>query len=82
MEICWKCAHHLAIQDVDEFVSSSVDEDTNFTSGSSVVNGCHQNESLSSWQKHNNPQVIHMTPVDQLTSVFIRNKAIIKTFYL
>ncbi len=22
MEICWKCAHHLAIQDVDEFVSS------------------------------------------------------------
>ncbi len=52
--------------------------------GSSAVNGCCQNES---WLKHhNNPQVIHTTPVHQLTSwedrscVFVRNKSIIKTF--
>ncbi len=59
MEICWKCAHHLALQDVDEFLSSSDLEKFSIASlaysGSSVVNGCHQNESLSSWQKHNNP---------------------------
>ncbi len=38
------------------------------TSGFSV-NGCRQNESPNSWYKHhNNPQVIHMTPVHQLKS--------------
>ncbi len=37
--------------------------------GSSAVNGCRQNESPNSWWKHhNNPQVIHISPVHQLTS--------------
>ncbi len=35
----------------------------------SAVNGCHQNESSNGlWKHHNYPQVIHMTPVHQLTS--------------
>ncbi len=57
------------------------------TSGSSAVNGCHQNESSNSlWKHHNYPQVIHMTPVHQLTSceakscLFVINKSIIKMF--
>ncbi len=39
------------------------------------MNGCRQNESPNSWLKHhNNPQVIHTTPVYQLMSVFVINK--------
>ncbi len=44
-----------------------------FTSGSSAVNGCRQNESPNS--NHSNPQVIHTTPVHQLTIVFVKPKA-------
>ncbi len=45
--------------------------------GSSALNGCHQNESPNSWQKHhNNPKQIHMTPVHQLTSCEAKNKEI------
>ncbi len=52
-----------------------------FTNRSSAVNGCRQNESPNSWQKHyNNPQVIHTTPcVLWKSNMFIRNKSI-KTF--
>ncbi len=90
VKICWKCTHPQAIQDVDEFVSSSKQKQEKFSITSltsSAVNGCHQNESLNSWWKHhNNPQVIHVTPVHQLMScevkscMFVINKYIIKAF--
>ncbi len=57
-----------AIQDVDEFVSLSEQIWRNLallhllTNGSSAVNGCRQNQSP---KQHNNPQVIHTTPVHQ-----------------
>ncbi len=57
--------------DVDEFVSSSEEIWRNLalhhllTNGSSAVNGCRQNERTKQLIKnhHNNPQVIHTTPV-------------------
>ncbi len=55
MKICWKLTHPQAIQDVDEFVSSSEQIWRNLTlhhlltSGSSAVNGCRQNESPNNW---------------------------------
>ncbi len=55
MKICFKFTHPQAIQDVDEFVSSSEKIWRNLelhnlsTNVSSVVNGCRQNESLNSW---------------------------------
>ncbi len=60
-----KCTHLQAIQDVDEFVlldleKVSITVHHLLTNGSSAVNGCRQNKST-------NPQVIHMTPVHQLT---------------
>ncbi len=54
MKIFWKVAHSQAIQGVDGFVTSSEEIWINFalhhllTNGSSVVNGCHQNESPNS----------------------------------
>ncbi len=60
-EICWKFIQ--AMPDVDEFVSSSEQIWRNvalhhlFTSGSSTVNGCRQNE------KHENITIIHTSPV-------------------
>ncbi len=51
MEICLKSTHSQAIQDVDEFISSSEQIWKNLalyhllTNGSSAVNGCRQNES-------------------------------------
>ncbi len=66
MKICRKFPHPQAVQDADEFVSSSEQIWRNvalhhlLTNGSSAVNGCRQNESPNSWLKHrNNPQVIH-----------------------
>ncbi len=60
---------------VDGFVPSSEQIWRNvaihhlLTNGSSAVNGCRQNESPNSWEKHHdNPQLIHTTPVHQLTS--------------
>ncbi len=53
------------------------------SNGCSAVNGSRQNESPNSWSKHhNNPQVMHTTPVHQLTSGEDKswNKSIIKTF--
>ncbi len=57
------------IQDVDEFVSSMEQIWRNvalhpfITIRSSLVNGCHQNESPNNYYKHhNNPQVNNMTP--------------------
>ncbi len=84
MKMCLKFTHLQAIQDVDEFVLLDLEKFSStvhllLTSGSSAVNGCRQNESP-------NPQVIHMTPVHQLTPneikscVFVRNKFIIKVF--
>ncbi len=55
MKICWKCVHPQAIQDVDEFVSSSEQIWRNLalhhllTNGSIAVNGCRQNESPNIW---------------------------------
>ncbi len=55
IKICWKCTHPQAIQDVDEFVSSSEQIWRNLalhhllSNGSSAVNGCRQNESRNSW---------------------------------
>ncbi len=57
INFCWKCTHPQVIQDtVDtEFVSSSEQIWRKFTlhhlltNGSSVVNGCRQNESPNSW---------------------------------
>ncbi len=46
--ICWKYTHGQAIQDVDEFVSSSDLETCSITS-LVTVNGCRQNESPNSW---------------------------------
>ncbi len=73
MKISWTCAHPQVIQKVDEYISSSEQVWRNLalhhlvTNGSSSVNGCRQNESLNNWYKyHNNPQVIHTTPVHQL----------------
>ncbi len=48
--ICWKCTHTRAIQDVDEFDSSSDQKKCGalnhlLSNGSSAVNGCRQNES-------------------------------------
>ncbi len=84
--MCWKCIHSPAIQDVNEFVSSSEQIQRNVvlhhlhTNGSSAVNECRQNESRNSWYKHHsNPQVIHTTPVHQLMTcevkscMFVRN---------
>ncbi len=54
-EKCCKLTHPQAIQDVDEFVSSSEQIWRNLalhhllTIGSSAVNGCRQNESPNSW---------------------------------
>ncbi len=54
MKMRWTCTHSQAIQDVDKFVSSLEQIWRNawhhlLTNGSSVLNGCHQNESPSSW---------------------------------
>ncbi len=53
MKICWKCTCRQAIQDVDEFGSSSDLAKFTITSlahhGFSAVNGCRQNESPNSW---------------------------------
>ncbi len=55
MKIGLKCPHPRAIQDVDEFVSSSEQICRNvalhhlLTNRSSAVNGCRQNESPNSW---------------------------------
>ncbi len=74
MKICWNFTYPQAVQDVDEFVSSteqiwrSVASHHLLTNGSSAVNGCRQNERPNSWLHHNNPQVIHTTPVHQLMS--------------
>ncbi len=52
--------HPQAIEDVDEFVTSSEQIWKNLalhhllTNGSSAVNGCHQNASPTSWYKHHN----------------------------
>ncbi len=85
MKICWKCLHSQAIQDVDEFLSSSEQIWRNLalhhllTNGSSAVNGCRQNESPNSWLKHhNNSQVIHTTPVHQLISCEVKRCAFVK----
>ncbi len=88
----WKFAKNF--QDVDEIASSSERIWGNLalrhllSNGSSAVNGCRQNESPNSWLKHhNNPQVIHTTPVHQLTSceatrcMFVRNESIIRMFF-
>ncbi len=54
-KIGWKCTLPQAIQEVDEFVSSSEQIWKNIalhhllTNGSSAVNGCRQNESPNSW---------------------------------
>ncbi len=46
------------------------------TNGSSAVNGCRQNECPKQLLKHhNNPQVIHTTPVHQLTSYEVKSCA-------
>ncbi len=73
MKICCIFTRPQAIQDVDEFVSSSEQIWRNvalhhlLTNGSSAVNGCRQNESPNSWLKHKyNLQVMHTTPVHQL----------------
>ncbi len=83
------------IQDVNETVSSMEQILRNLalqnlpSNRSSAVNGCHQNESLNSWEKHyNNPQLIQTIPVHQLTSweveswVFVMKKYIIMMFKL
>ncbi len=55
--IFWKCAHPQAIQDVDEFISSSEQIWRNLTlhhlltNRSSAVNGCRQYEVPNSWLK-------------------------------
>ncbi len=55
MKICLKCTQPQAIQDVDEFVSSSEQIWRNvvllhlLSNESSAVNGCRQNESPNSW---------------------------------
>ncbi len=55
MKISNKSTHTQAIQDDDEFVSSlehiwrNVSLHHSFTSGSSAVNGCRENESPNSW---------------------------------
>ncbi len=76
------------MQDVDEFVSLSEQIWRNLslhhllTIGSFAVNGCRQIESQQLIEHHNNPQVIHTTPVHQLSEVkicvFVWNKYIIK----
>ncbi len=52
LQFCWWSPYPQAIQDVDEFVSSSDLEKCSITSllssGCSAVNGCHQNESPNS----------------------------------
>ncbi len=70
-----KLPEHL---DVDEFVSPSEPIWINLalqlllTNGPSAVNGCRQ--SWNSWKRHHtDPQVIHMTPVQQLTSCEEKN---------
>ncbi len=51
MKICWKCTHRQAIQDVEEFVSSSKQIWISLalhhllTNGFTAANGCRQNES-------------------------------------
>ncbi len=55
--ISWKCIHTQAIQDLDEFTSSSEQIWRNvtlhhlLTNASSAVNGCRQNESPNCWFK-------------------------------
>ncbi len=75
-----------AIQDVDEFVSSSEQIWRNLalhhllTNGSSAVNGCHQNERQTA---DKNITVIHKTTVHQLMSceltscMFVRNSVLL-----
>ncbi len=43
------------------------------TSGSSAVNGCHQNESKHLIECQNNSQVIHTTPIHQLMTFEVKN---------
>ncbi len=82
MKICWNFTHLQAIQDVAVFASlepiwRNLALHYLLTKGSTAVNGCRQNES-----PNNNPQVIHRTPVHELTSfdkaVFVWNKSISK----
>ncbi len=55
MKIFWKCTHPQDIQNVDEFISLSVQIwrylalNHLFTNGSSAVNGCRQNEKAILW---------------------------------
>ncbi len=66
IKISWKITHPQAIQDIDEFVSSSEQIGRNsilhqlLCNRASSVNGCRRNESPNSLYKHHTiPQVIH-----------------------
>ncbi len=84
MTICWKCTHPQAIEDVDEFVSSSEQILINLalhhmlTNGSSAVNGCHQNEIQTA---NKNIIIIHKTPVHQLMSCEVKKRKKIQNIY-
>ncbi len=84
MKICWKFTHSQATQDV-EFVYSSEQIWRNFalhhllTNESSAVNGCRQ--SPNSWKKHHNdPKVIHKTPIHQLMSCEVKSCMVVRNF--
>ncbi len=76
MKICRKTSYPQAVQDVDEFVSSwrNVALHHLLSNGSSIVNGCRQNESQ-------NITIVHTTPVHQLTSCEVKCWSILKIFY-
>ncbi len=69
MEICWKCAHPQAIQDVDEFWVFSIGTDLKKCRVTSLA----QQWMLcsewvpSEWESDKNITIIHTTPVHQLT---------------
>ncbi len=60
---------HQSMQDVDEFVHQIYIRNVSFhhllSNGCSAVNGCRQNDRSNCWLKTS--QVIHITPVHQLT---------------
>ncbi len=80
MNICQKCPHPQAIQDADEFVSSSDLEKLSIASVSQQWMLCSE-WVPSEWESDKNITIIYTTPVHQLTSGEDKswNKSIIKT---
>ncbi len=70
---------HIVNQNRSEYMCGNLALHNLLSSGFSAVNGCRQNESSNGWQKQqNNPQVIDMTSVHQLTSCEVKNCVVVR----